>query len=56
MKKLRIYRIDSCDGEIHLVIDETSESETSDCLVDVTEIKKISKRDAAKPLTIVRDE
>lgn len=56
MKRLKINRLDSPDGEIHLVIEETEVSENCECFTDLAEIKKISKKEAAKPLDIFREE
>ncbi len=56
MKSCRVYRVDSPDGEIHLVIEETHASEPSECFVDVIKIKKISRKEAAKPLVLLREE
>jgi len=56
MKKLRVYRVDSPNGEIHLILEETEVSENCDCFTDMAEIKKISKKEAAKPLDLVREE
>ena len=59
MKKLRVHRFDSLDGEIHLVIDESGVSENSkcsECFTDVDEIKKVSKKEASKPLVLLREE
>ena len=58
MKKLRAYRVDSPTGEIHFILEETSASKYSGCFkdFDTTEIKKISRKEAAKPLALFRDE
>jgi hypothetical protein len=56
MKKLRVHRFDSPDGEIHLVIDENHGSENCECFTDVVEIKKISRKEADKPLVLLREE
>ena len=56
MKHCRVYRVDSPDGEIHLVIEENKDSEKSECFTDVAEIKKVSKNEAAKPLILFRKE
>jgi hypothetical protein len=56
MKKLRVYRVDSPDGETHLVIDEPQASEHFECFADVAEIKKVSRKEAAKPLVLFREE
>jgi len=56
MKRLRVYRVDSPDGEIHLVLDEPQVSEDFECFTDVAEIKKVSRKEAAKPLILFREE
>jgi hypothetical protein len=56
MKRLKIYRVDSPNGEIHLVIEETETSEHSECFTDVAEIKKVSRKEASKPLVLFREE
>ncbi len=56
MKHCRVYRVDSANGEIHLVIEENQVSEKSECFADVAEIKKVSKKEAAKPLILLREE
>jgi hypothetical protein len=58
MKRVRARRVDSPDGEIHFVLEETQASECSKCFkdADVVEIKKISRKEAAKPLVLFREE
>jgi hypothetical protein len=56
MRRLKVFRVDSPDGEIHLIIDETRASEHSECFTDVAEIKKVSRTEAAKPLVLFREE
>ena len=56
MRRLKVFRVDSPDGEIHLVIQETQGSENSECLVDMAEIKKVAKKEAIKPLVLFREE
>ena len=56
MKRLKVHRVDSPDGEIHRVIEETRAFEDSECFVDVTEIKKVSREEASKPLVLLRKE
>jgi len=56
MKKLRVHRVDSPDGEIHLVLEETNVSEDSECFPDVAEIKKVLRKEASKPLVLFREE
>ena len=56
MKSLKVHRVDSPDGEIHLIIEETLSFEDSECFADVAEIKRISRREAVKPLLLFREE
>jgi hypothetical protein len=56
MKSLKVHRVDSPDGEIHLVIEETRAFEDSECFTDVAEIKKVSMEETSKPLLLLREE
>jgi len=58
MKRLRACRVDSPNGEIHFVLEETQASEYSECFKDsdAVEIKKISRKEATKPLVLFRKE
>ena len=56
MKSLKVHRVDSTDGEIHLIIEETRPFEDSECFADVNEIKKITREEASKPLVLLRKE
>ena len=58
MKRLRACRVDSPNGEIHFVLDEPQASEHSECFkdYDVAEIKRISRKEAAKPIVLFREE
>ena len=56
MKRLKVYRVDSPNGEIHLVIEETRAFEDSECFADMAEIKKVSREEASKPLVLLRKE
>ena len=56
MKRLRVHRVDSANGEIHLIIEENHGSENCECFADVVEIKKISRKEATKPLVLFRKE
>jgi len=56
VKRYRVCRVDSPDGEIHLVLEEPTDSENSKCLVDVSEVKEISRKEAAKSLVLFREE
>jgi hypothetical protein len=54
VKSLKVHRVDSPDGEIHLVIEETRAFEDSECFADVAEIKKVTREEAPKPLVLLR--
>jgi len=58
MKKLRVKKVDSPDGEIHFILEEFQPSEHSECLqdFDLAEIKRLSTKEAAKPLILFREE
>jgi hypothetical protein len=58
MKRLRACRVDSPNGEIHFVLDEPQASEHSECFkdFDTAEIKRISRKEAAKPIVLFREE
>jgi hypothetical protein len=58
MKKLRVSRVDSSDGEIHFILEEFLSLEHSEYFKDsdVAEIKRISRKEAAKPLVLFREE
>jgi hypothetical protein len=54
VKKLRVVRVDSPDGNIHYLLQESwiSKASKNGTNFDIAEIKKITKKDAAKPLLI----
>jgi hypothetical protein len=57
-KKLRVVRTRSSNGEIHLVFQESRFDENSKnavCL-DEAKIRVIMKKEASKPLLIMREE
>jgi len=56
MKSLKVHRVDSPDGEIHLIIKETQAFENSECFADVAAIKKVTREEASKPLVLLRKE
>ena len=58
MRRFRACRVNSLDGEIHFVLEEPQASEHSKCFkdYDAAEIKKISRKEAAKPLILFREE
>jgi hypothetical protein len=58
MKKLRVVRERSSNGEIHLILQESNfiESRKEDVYLDEAEIRVTMKREASKPLLILREE
>jgi hypothetical protein len=58
MKKLRVSSVDSPNGETHFILEEFQNTDHSEYLKDsdLTEIKRISRKDAAKPLVLFREE
>ena len=58
MKKLRVCRVDTCNGEIHFIVEENMNAECSEHFEDsdLDEIKIVSKREADKPLVLLRNE
>jgi hypothetical protein len=57
IKKLRVVRVDSPDGEIHYVLQESPILERSENAKDVDEVKvkKITKKEASKPLLLTHE-
>ncbi len=58
MKQIRVVRVDSQNGDTHFVLLESQLSNDREAAEDLdeSEIKKASKRDAFKPLVLVRSE
>jgi hypothetical protein len=58
MKKFRVSKVDSSNGEIHFILEEFRPVEHSEYFKDsdVDEIKKISRKEATKPLVLFREE
>jgi hypothetical protein len=56
VKRIKMSRVDSPDGEIHFVLEEPQTFEECECITDVREIKEISKKEATKPLILFREE
>jgi len=56
MKRLQVVKVDLLDGETHFVLLESKHSKKHENAEDYDEIevKKESKRDASKPLTLFR--
>ena len=50
MEKSKVVRVDSPDGEIHYVLQESLKDS------EMVEIKRISRKEAAKPLILFREE
>jgi hypothetical protein len=58
MKKMRVSRVDSSDGEAHFVLEESAHTKLSKHYkdFDIAEIKRISGKEAPKPLLLFREE
>jgi hypothetical protein len=58
MKRLKAYRVVSPNGEIHFVLKEAANSEHSKDFLHykLAEIKQITRKEAAKPLILFREE
>jgi hypothetical protein len=58
MKRLKAYRVVSPNGEVHFVLKEVANSEHSEDFLDykLAEIKQITRKEAAKPLILFREE
>jgi len=58
MRKVRTCRVYSVAGETHFILEEPQTSEHSKCFKnhDQDEIKKISRKEANKPLILFREE
>jgi hypothetical protein len=58
MKKLEIVRTCSLEGEIHFILQDTEVDRSYEkCrFIDKAEVKEITKKQAAKPLLLLREE
>ena len=58
MKHVRVVRVHSLNGDTHFVLLESQFSENHEAAEDLDEgeIKEASKKDASKPLVLVRSE
>jgi hypothetical protein len=58
MRRLRAHKVDSANGEVHFILEEPQASEYSERFkdYDVTDIKKITRKEATKPLVLLREE
>ena len=58
MPKSRIVREKSQNGEVHLIIRESmfDDNEKAEKDLDETELRKIMKKEASKPLLLLREE
>ena len=58
MKKLRMKRVNSPNGEVHYVFEESEFLENTEDTeyLDKSEIKKTTKQEASKLLFLTRDE
>jgi hypothetical protein len=57
-RRLRARRVESANGEIHFILEEPPASKHSKRFknYEVAEIKKISRKEATKPLILLREE
>ena len=55
---MKAYRVDSPNGEIHFVLKDSQSYERSANLKDteIAEIKRITRKEAEKPLILLREE
>jgi hypothetical protein len=58
IRRLRARKVDSANGEAHFILEEPQAYEHSERFkyYDVFEIKKVSRKEAAKPLVLLREE
>lgn len=58
MKRLQVVRVESLNGDTHFVLLDSTLSEKRENAEDYdeVEVKKVSKRDASKPLILARAE
>jgi hypothetical protein len=58
VKKVKAHRVDSPNGEIHFVLKESQSPGRSANLkdIEIAEIKRITRKEAEKPLILLREE
>jgi hypothetical protein len=58
MRRLRARKVDSANGEVNFILEEPQASEYSERFkdYDVVEIKKVTRKEATKPLVLLREE
>jgi hypothetical protein len=58
MRRLRACKVNSANGEIHFILEEPQASEHTERFkdYDVVEIKKVTRKEAVKPLVLLREE
>ncbi len=58
MSKLQLVRVNSSNGELHYVLEETHKGNTPKPVQNLTEAeaKKLTRKEAWKPLFIAREE
>ena len=58
MRRLRARKVDSANGEIHFILEEPQVCEYTERFkdYDVIEIKKVTRKEATKPLVLLREE
>jgi hypothetical protein len=57
MRRLRARKVDSTNGEVHFILQDSQSSEHSERFKDyeVFEIKKVTRKEATKPLLLLRE-
>lgn len=55
---MKACRVDSANGEIHFILEEPQARDNSEHFkyYDAAEIREISKKEATKPLVLLREE
>ena len=58
MRRFKGFRVDSANGEIHFILEETQATRDSkhSKYYDIAEIMRISKKEANKPIVLLREE
>jgi hypothetical protein len=58
VKRLKVHRVDSPNGEIHFVLKDSQSYERNAKIKDteIAEIKRITRKEAEKPLILLREE
>ena len=58
MKRLKAHRVDSPNGEIHFILKDSQsyERRANSKDAEIAEIKRITRKEAEKPLILLREE